>query len=404
MGAYLLILILLVLGIFAFDIKGQKKKGKEYYVLCIFFMWLISILSYKIGIDTYSYLINFNKMPYWSNFSFSELNDYYLEPIWVILNISIKSIFDDFIFLRIFCITLLDLSIGFLIYKLSRYPFSVLLLLYLVLWIHLNFEILRQSCAMTFYFWGCLALFKSNDRKTFLLRALPMILFHKTGIAIYILTFIFSYIIITKKWIISSYILFIISVSSTFIFSNALTLINIYSSDYGELYTQYMENQKEGINIVKNLYGMIFPFILNILIPSLLSYYYSKKSQYWLSRLIFLYLLLGVFQFSFVIFKRLMQYEQIFYLIGIINLLMGQVTRFKCSKLGIITFIGVIMMIYVPISGYISKDKNEFVINGMDIRYFPYTSIFTSQYELIQRNRILQNQPRRELKKPSNDN
>lgn len=347
-------------------------------------------ISYKVGIDTYVYMDFFKYCPNFSDIKISEYNEFIFEPFFVILNALMKQANMDFIFVRLFCVIILNLFIFKLVWKESKYPFTAILFYYLLIWLTANFESIRQSCGIGFYLWGCMALLIDNDKKKFLLRAWPAILFHKTGIIIIILTILVCHININKKWIFGIYILFMISIISLSFFSDLYIVLDFLSSDISDKYNGYLNNGKStGFVTSRNILGFIIPFFVNILVPSFLSIIYWNNNKKMFARLLYLYCFLAVFQFSLAIVIRMMQYETIFYCIALGDYIIPQFNRSKYSAFGILASLSVLINIYTKDKTFFNSES-EFVINGVDYRYFPYKSVFSWEKECDIRNSHIQ--------------
>lgn len=383
MFIYILLFIFLTWGIIVYDFSKFGKYRKPYYIYCCIALLLIVTFSYKIGTDTFSYLPLFYQYPTFGTFKFTEILTYKCEPFWVLLNISIRSIWSEFCFLHLIVCLLLNIPIYKIFYEQSKHPFSCLLLYYLTIWITCNFESLRQSCAMGFYLWGCMALIKDNQ-KGFLLRAWPMILFHKTGIIVYILTFMTRYIKINKILLYCLFVLLIISLTISSFFEKIIFYINIFSSDQADIYESYLNSEQQGVGNEKNVLGCIFPLLLNIIIPSYMMVYYKRNGVIWLSRLLLIFVFFSILQFSFIIFKRLMEYTYIFMILGIINLTYLKIRERRVIPKCILS-LSILCIIYISNINYF-RPASSYDVNGLDIRYFPYRSVFDEDKELPARN------------------
>jgi len=389
MTIYIILLLLLLLGVFYFDIGRANQNRKSYYIVLGILLTIVPGFSYKVGIDTPVYMDFYNKCPDIFNIELSEYNEFIFEPFFVILNGVLKAANMDFVFVRLFCVLFLNLFIFRFVWKESKCPFSGILLYYLLLWLTANFESIRQSCGIGFYLWGCLSLI-NNDKKTFLLRSWPAIFFHRTGIIIIILTLLVCCVKINKKWIIGIFILFIISIISMSVFSDLYLLLNVLSNDIADSYNGYLNNGKNtGFVTSRNIFGFIIPFIVNILMPLLLSNIYWKSNRKMFARLLYLYSFLAVFQFSLGVVNRMMQYETIIYCIALSDLVIPQITKARYSMFGIFTIIAIFINIYTTNKAYFNP-QSEFVENGADYRYFPYKSIFSSDKECYLRNSHIQ--------------
>lgn len=384
MFIYIFILSIIVLSAIIFDIKGRTKNRKTVYkTICLIIIAVVSF-SYKIGIDTNVYMEFYKQVGTLNNFKLSEINDYIFEPLYVLLNMAANSLNLDWVGFKLICTLLLNIPVFKLLWHNSKYPFSALLLYYLLYWIIMNFESMRQSCAVGFYIWACMSLM-NNDTKGFLLKSVPVLLLHQTGIIIIPITFLISKIEL-KKWHLAIVVVFFtVSLASATFFSDLIQVFNMISADIGESYEQYVNTSNStGLVTVRNVYGIIIPLFLKIIIPSCLCVYYLKQNRQWLARFLFLFAIFSTMQFSLAIVSRVVQYVSFFYIIGVLDYIMPQIKRKNYSLSGGLVILSIILNIYTTNINYFRSD-NYFAVNGKDIRYFPYKSVLSNPKEIPSR-------------------
>ena len=313
MAIYIFIFIYIFALIFFFDLKSahpnhSKKAKLHYHILEVIFILVVG-LSYRVGSDTIGYMDGFPYYPTFVTFSFDNLSEYTREPLWVLLNITIRSTFNDFSFVMLFCAITINVVIFKLIKENSLYPFSTLLLYYLLGWINVSFEMLRQTCAVAFIIWGCLYLLK-GDRKAFFIRSFPAIFFHISGIFVVLLLLAFSYIKINKVSLMACFSIFFIGILLKNSFGDVLNMINIISAGSGEVYAEYLDSENYGL-LNRSFYGYVENFCLNLFLPgSVVVYYYRKGINHNFIRILLVFVVLSSLSSVLGIIHRMAAYLQ----------------------------------------------------------------------------------------------
>lgn len=373
-----------MLSAIIFDIKGRATNKKTVYkTICLFLIAIVSV-SYKIGIDTNVYMDFYEQIGTLNNFKLSEINDYIFEPLYVLLNMAANSLNLDWVGFKLICTLLLNIPVFKLLWHYSKYPFLALLLYYLLYWMTLNFESIRQSCAIGFYIWACMSLM-NNDTKGFILKSVPALLLHQTGIIIIPITFLISKIELKKWHLTIVVVLFAVSLLSATFFSDLIPVFKMISADIGETYEGYLNtSQSTGLVTVRNINGIVIPLILTIIIPSCLCVYYLKHNRQWLARFLFLFAIFSTMQYSLAVVSRMAQYVSFFYIIGVLDYIMPQIKRKNYSLSGALVILSIILNIFTTNINYFRSD-NYFAVNGKDIRYFPYKSVFSNNKEVPSR-------------------
>lgn len=380
MFVYIVLFVYILFLIVKYDLSGHnplnsKGANKHFMILEALFV-LVAGLSYRIGIDSAGYMDAFPQYPTFSDFSLSDLSNYRHEPLWVLLNVFDRSTFDDFVFINLFC----SISINIVLFKLfkqeCKYPFTAILLYFLLGWINVSFEMLRQTCATAFYLWGCLALLKGN-RKSFLLRSIPAVFFHLSGIFLILITLLFSFIKSNRSVIIISVVVFFIGLALRNYLRDFVVTVNMFSGDLGDKYVAYMDKTLDTRN---NFFGMLEIFVLNVVLPvSVIMYYQRIGANRFFTSLLLAYLFFASLIPAFGIFYRLANSVQFFYYIGFANMLHGLVKSKRSNAVLIAASVLMLYNINLSFGSLVMGRYYSFEYNGKDIRYFPYSSVITKE-------------------------
>lgn len=380
----LFLLLLVCMYVFDFFKTTPIDLYRIFYFICSLGLISVAALSYKVGSDEFGYRKLFDQYPTLMDFKISRIDQYRMEPAWVIFNVICKTFTNDFTFVHAIIAIFLNSTVSYFIWKVSKFRFATLFAYYILLWITTSFESLRQSLSFSFYLWGCLSLLRGSG-KGFLLRAFPMILFHKTGIIVYLLTFFFRGIRrVNKKVLTAVVVLFSISVLSNTFFSGILNVLNVITSEEtSELYTQYMQSKEYGIGVSKSIVGSVLIISFNIIVPLMLCRMKPNVNTR-IVPLVLIFVFFSIFQFSFLIFGRLMQYNMIFYIIAFTNVVLPVLKKHKMTIPTLFVSIVFTLQLGMEIAGYFRTDR-PFVVDGADVRYFPYKSVLSENPEYPKR-------------------
>lgn len=375
------------MGIFALEkYPNQKKIKKEFYVLTTSYLCILVIFAYCMGSDAVRYTNSFKYIPVFKDVTIELINHSEYELGWFFLNVTAKSLFNDFFLVNLLSAGLLNIVVFYFFYKYSRYPFICLLLYFFLSFIRFSFEILRQDVATIFFLWGIIYLLKGN-KKAFMLIALPCVLFHKSGLFVYFLTCIFMFIEIKKFMLIIPIVFFFVSTYIAFIFLDLVSIMNNLSLDYSSSVEFYANSDRYGVAKYEFI-SLLFIFTAKILIPTLiiLNNIKNQKNYVW-NQLLYIYMLtIGLSQFL-VIFYRFSCYFDIIYYITVCNYTMYKLKRWIYNhkvQLGVPIVIATFAYnISSNIRVVLWSENFSNYPQTIDFRYYPYTSIFDKDDPII---------------------
>ena len=152
---YLFIVIVLLLCISTYDVYGNMRYKYTSFYLIVFLFIFLNIFSCRIGGDMSVYTYRWNNV-YRSIFAINYLDEIDLRsqerPGWILLTSFLKGICDNFIILKIFLSFWVNLIVAHFIKSNTKFIFSALLIYFIVSYFNYNFEILRESIAISFFF------------------------------------------------------------------------------------------------------------------------------------------------------------------------------------------------------------------------------------------------------------
>ena len=114
--------------------------------------WLYAGMRYRVGTDTFMYMELFKFFPKIDELQFSNLLDYKIEPLWIIYNSLLKFICADFIIVQIMSSFIFNLALFKFLSKNSKYVFTSLTIYFVLDYLLMNFEFMRQTTALGLYY------------------------------------------------------------------------------------------------------------------------------------------------------------------------------------------------------------------------------------------------------------
>lgn len=376
MTAYLLIIVLLLYFIFAYDVGHQRQGRKQMQWLVIVLLILMAGLRYHIGSDTIGYEDDFNReVPVLSRLSSSQAM--MSQPLWIFLMSLCKTWFGSFVAFQFIHAIILNLLIFRFIRKTTNYVFTALLFIFCITWWNLSFEVLRESLCVGIYL-NAILLLKKGKYINYAVLGLIMVGLHWFAFLMVIITPFIMY--ANEKVVYSAIILGGVALF-LFVDTQLFELIDLISADYisggaSKRIDSYL-NQDGGQGKVEfNLIGLIFTFVLYIALP-LITIYFNKeeKGNKNFSKILVLFILFAVLQTKLVIFTRFYNYLYIVLIVCFVNILYDKKIKTPIVRLLFKSLVFILLMngcwsFYRPSS---SEYRSNIHYNCF---YIPYKTIF----------------------------
>lgn len=354
---YILIAVLLLVGIIRYDFKG-KASERYYWVVCAV-MIMVEGLSYRIGSDTPSYMYNFNLYPKINALSLQYILDSVMEPLWIILNSLCKSIVNDYAFLHTIIAIIFNGSV-FYFFKDTKFPYTAILLLFLICWFNWAFEAIRESLSFSFFLIGMKKLMDGKPVWKYYLWVIPSLLLHRFAFLIVLSPPLFKILKTNISAILSLVVLLIIFLFFLQNINGLFILNDLYEAKLG-----YVSNY-EGFGLSINL------VLTCVVLPTILAIICNKKDKFMFSMMI-MTIFYGILRTALPATERVYMYcVPLIIVVAIENLsLRGHINFKKLLAMGLLTIfvVGKTFFIVHPYEGDSNSKVNCF--------YFPYYSIIT---------------------------
>lgn len=377
---YLLTLLAILVGIYRFDNKHLLKSLSSYKKYAYFVYLLLALvpgLSYRIGVDIPSYMLVYDSIPSLDNLTGIDIENSSYEPGWVVFCSFFKIFSDNFALMHMVHALLFNGIVIWFLYNHTDRVFSAILFYFLTMWVHINFEALREALAIILFLVALNHFLKHGNYLVYFLISIPTILFHKFAFVMAISIPLFLLLSKGKKY-----------VSIPLVLATAVLLI-IYREDI--MAYVWMSSMLDNEELIEeylasshmNIFGIISSFITKVLPPLLVilamrngqSATDSKKTYI---SLLWLQTFLGIVACFIPLFTRFW-----FYLVPITASCIGIILNTKVTLKPAV--IAMLLILYVSnINSYVKPSYMEHRPNvHYNAFYFPYHSVLTMKEDPI---------------------
>lgn len=369
---YLTIIIYLILSALIYDfIEIKNGKNINFYVIYILFICL-SGFRYYVGGDTFNYIYQHNFIPTLSELPHTNIGVTKFSPLWLLLSSTAKSITDSFILVQFIHAIIVNSVIFKFIKDNTRNIFTSILLYFIGYYFYFNFEILRESLAISMFILS-LKYYNKNKWFYYYIYAFVAFLFHYSAIILFVIPLLKN-VKIKYRYIL---ILFVAGVFLNKVLLNYLNSLsgNTIVSYYIELYKTYNYTFYGLISIA--LFYIVYPKFLIILNRNFL------KINYKFYKLFNIYMLLGASSALFFIFFRFLNYftPVLFLLLAdMLHALYEREILIKRMRIIVVTFL---LVAFIHCSKYFSDTSKYAAGSRWYSHWYPYYSIFNKKIDPI---------------------
>lgn len=383
---YIFTIIVIICLIFKYDINNFSKKKSYNVWYNIMMVWFICIsgFAYNIGSDTVIYMNEYDNA-IWDNIH--NLNDLFYnnerrQPGWIILETICHSISSNFLFFKLIIALFGNWAIFRFIKKHSEYKFISILLYGFILYLHLNFNALRQILAVGLFLIGYDYLIERKLFKYYIL-VIFAYLFHSSAI-ICTLFPLFLLIKVNRKSLI---MIGCITISLSFLafFSDIQQYLELFYVYYGgdmssdlQYFSESYFTREQGTNL--NLTGILF-ILFNAFVYLFMLYWAlrPKSNSENNTKMYLLFLSFYILNFNFqVIFFRLLFYVYPFFICILPSGIMNYAKQNSQTKL-LISIIAITYFSIIPLASLFTI--NQTTDEPLIVQYYPYYSVFNPEID-----------------------
>jgi hypothetical protein len=365
---YIIILTYLLILVLLFEISRIKVDNSVknfFYYSSLFILIAVAGLRYRIGMDTFFYMYNYENTPVLKDFDFSKA---VFEPFWYLLLSLCKSIVNDFVLVQIVHAIVVNTVIFWFIKKYTVYRFTAIFIYYISFYILFNTELLRQALSIC-----CLlvAYPSFTDRKwlKYYMLSIVAVLFHYTAL-LFLIFPLLKRIRVDVKIIL---LLFAVSV-----------LFLVFSEQIKNLLTGGLEmiglsgRLDIYLNVKLNYKGIIGGYVLYVFIPAIVIYFNDKlNGQNNFKDLYFIYFVISFTVIVFPSLLRLREYMFIICMVYWINFILV-ISNWKfVRRLRQVVICCLFILYLIPDFLFFFRDQSD-LVSGTKYyhRYIPYCSVF----------------------------
>ena len=372
---YIIILLFLLAFAIQYDVNNYRVSNT-----LIFFWWLIFVLlaglRYRVGGDTISYMIYYERIPVLKNLEFSKLMSDEYQPFWVILCSFCKSINKDFTFFQLVHAVITNTIIFYFIRKNTNYFFTGILFYFIFYYLYFNTEILREALAVCVFLLS-LKYFFSEKWLLYYIFCFVAFMFHISAVILFFLP------LFNKLWTNRSYFIFFAILLILFIlFKNYISeLINYIPHEGIRLKASHLMG---ALGASANLNGIIYTSVVYIIIPLILIYISEQFVGYKSSFRPFLiaYITISLVSIFLSPVYRFLNYITPIYFLFLANMLHE---LFRYSRVRRFRYTFVLIVFLLPFSVHlltIGKNTSDKVPGTRFYsRYTPYYSVLNKKID-----------------------
>lgn len=366
---YIGVLLYTIFLFYRYDLKKDCHGFSFHYYALLIIVSSIVGFSYRLGTDTLAYMSYYdNYITTDISYTLGHLSEFKYEPMWVILNTLCKITWDDFALVQIVVAVFVNTVIFWFIKKHSPYIFAGLFFYFIIQFWNVNFEIKRESMAISFFLIAIDNLLcdkvKFKNYLKYYIWCIPAILCHRFAFLILIYPLLSQI-----RWSKVSFgILFVLFVllALDFPFINVmLESLNLFSYfNAQELVSGHLESDIYG----KGNFLSIFGILNSVLLPTIMLYVVRRKVDSRFLSFSILYIFFFLLQTKVFIFYRLCNYLFYFIVVCYVYFLKYAYKNWNKNALYLCVFL---LFLSLQIRSKTSKQQY--------IRYYPYSSIFTKE-------------------------
>lgn len=389
---YIFTITVLLCFIFKYDLTGYQDSNSYNKLYTMTMIWFICIsgFAYNVGSDIVAYMTEYDYASWSKMPSFREMlvNNERRMPLWTILVTLCRSVSSNFVVLKLVIAAFCNWSFFRFIKKHSQYPFVSVLLYAVILYLHMNFNALRQMVSVAIFLLGYDYL-TNKKWVAYYLTVVVAYLFHSSAL----ICFLFPLVTLIK-----------INVKTTILIGAAALVLSVYfymsdinallrgfffkyggemSADIQEAVNTYLtDDSVSGLNL-NGLISILFSTIFYSLILYMSIETYSDNGKMIDTQFYVIFLLFFALNITIpIVFFRFLFYVQFFYIVvcptGVLNIL-----RLFNLKTPIITFLVLSFVIYAPIRQLLAENKASGI--PLIYQYYPYYSVFNPEIDPLRK-------------------
>lgn len=180
--------------LFVYNFHALKRNENIFFAILLFFLIFFSGTRLATGWDWWEYELFFDSLPTFNqallNYN-SDFFNHFFEPGFKLYTLILKNIFNNFEIFLLFSSFISISLVGISIKRIARYPFESLLLYVVIIYLYVEFSVIRQSISIGIFILS-LKFIKEKCFYKYFLCCLVSGLFHVSGFLLLFLYFILN--------------------------------------------------------------------------------------------------------------------------------------------------------------------------------------------------------------------
>lgn len=145
---YIVILLLMLAGVYVYDYRGYRFSYNVAYWAFWVVLVVVAGLRYRIGTDSIVYENFYDEVPTFIELFNFKFEKFRFEPGFIVLASITRSFSNDFMWLQFLHAIIVNLVFFWFIYKYTPHRFLCLTLYFIILYLNLNTQVMRESLAV----------------------------------------------------------------------------------------------------------------------------------------------------------------------------------------------------------------------------------------------------------------
>lgn len=368
MWPYLVFLLLSLFALFCCDICKKTRHRKCLFYLLLAYSILLSGLRYRVGLDTLNYMLFYGDIPDLKSLSWNDLSNFSYQPFYLILCAFAKTISPEFYVFQIIHAFIVNSIFFRFIKRYTKYPFLGIFLYIYMYYGYFNFEILKESLAVSMFLlaFPCFVERKWLKYYSFVVLAL---MFHMSALILFFMPLIRDFKF--DRCFLLLALLFGLLFACIYQFIDFSSL-STFSQVVNEKINSY-QNNLERFNLLW-MVTQLFPILI---LPLLLLWYckYINFKTDLYENVLCLRIIIGIGAFFFqLVFLRFANYTSPFFLLILVDIIGRVFQKCKVNTFLLSSFFLLVSLIYFLIPLMLPAARGK----GYN-QWMPYYSIFNPQ-------------------------
>lgn len=364
---YLFLFILLIFSVAVHS--SYNNKSKPIYWMLFVVLTMTAGFRFQVGIDTLFYTTEFDNFPTLFTLSTKFISESNYQPLWIIFESTLRTFSESFYFVQIVLAIFVNYSVFSFAKRYCYNPFLFILFYYLIFYLNLNMEIMRESIPLCLFLW-LVPLLESKKYVRYCLVVVFGYFFHESAAVLLLVPFIWSLRLNKFFYFVTIVVVFILAEALNQILNTNLDLLTVF----------FKVNKFDYLEVTDvKLSNYIFHILKFVFFPSLILYFFFESLRKFEKNMILMYIVFSIFSLHMFIFYRFRDYFFLFFLLAFLNGLHNKYyyktnLNVELNRFSRLVFLFLFLFNYLYRYYYVPDQKYQIYLN-----YYPYKSILDEE-------------------------